>query len=538
MAHAIIHDPSRLRVSLVPTSGGEQRRCSTRLVANTRRDAVQEFVVQQQVSMVCLQETKLTMICTQDLTNMLGSSFDYSLLPAVGLSGGILLAWRNDIWAVSHITSVARHEQCWWLTTVYGPVVDSVRAEFLDELDFNMILRAEDKSNSRVNRRVMSWFRRFLDDLSLSELHLNGRLFTWSNERDHPTLEWIDRAFLRALSDCSDHSPLLLKLCVVPGSERRFRFESIWTKFPSFSDVVKEAWNVTCPGVDPCRLLDVKLRSTAKALKAWSSKFVGSFDTAQELRSSSVEEIALRRQLKVNIARQRSRVLFLEGGDANIEFFHLQACHRSRMNFIQEIKVQGTEIVLEDAKAAAFYQFFQDMFGQSGMRSHSLQFDRLGLNMASLEGLDHCFTEEEVWSVVHELPNEKAPGPDGFTGLFFKSTWSLIKEDIMRVFNAFWSLDTRSLFLLNDAYLILLRKKPDAVEIRFQTDQLDPQLAPKLKDLISCNQSTFIKSRCIHDNFHAVQLTCKLLHRKKIPMVHLKVDLARAFNSVICSATR
>jgi hypothetical protein len=30
----------------------------------------------------------------------------------------------------------------------------------------------------------------------VKELHLSGCLFTWSNERAHPTLERIDRAFI------------------------------------------------------------------------------------------------------------------------------------------------------------------------------------------------------------------------------------------------------------------------------------------------------------------------------------------------------
>jgi hypothetical protein len=32
--------------------------------------------------------------------------------------------------------------------------------------------------------------------LEPDELHLQGRLFTWSNERSHPTLERIDRMFV------------------------------------------------------------------------------------------------------------------------------------------------------------------------------------------------------------------------------------------------------------------------------------------------------------------------------------------------------
>lgn len=62
--------------------------------------------------------------------------------------------------------------------------------------DFNMIYRAEDKNNRRLNRRSMRRFARLLNDLLLSELFLHGRLFPWSSEHEHPTLEWIDRVFV------------------------------------------------------------------------------------------------------------------------------------------------------------------------------------------------------------------------------------------------------------------------------------------------------------------------------------------------------
>jgi hypothetical protein len=46
------------------------------------------------------------------------------------------------------------------------------------------------------------------------------------------------------------------------------------------------------------------------------------------------------------------------------------------------------------------------------------------------------------------------------------------------------------------------------------------------------NQSAFIKDRSISDNFRAVQLACRWLHSKKFASVLLKVDIAKAFDSV------
>jgi hypothetical protein len=48
--------------------------------------------------------------------------------------------------------------------------------------DFNLIYKAGDKNNQCLNRRLMGKFKRLLLDLELLELHLHGRLYTWSNE--------------------------------------------------------------------------------------------------------------------------------------------------------------------------------------------------------------------------------------------------------------------------------------------------------------------------------------------------------------------
>ena len=45
-------------------------------------------------------------------------------------------------------------------------------------------------------------------------------------------------------------------------------------------------------------------------------------------------------------------------------------------------------------------------------------------------------------------------------------------------------------------------------------------------------QSAFIKKRSIHDNFLYTQNLIKELHRAKIPSLVLKLDIAKAFDSV------
>lgn len=236
------------------------------LNARARRNSVREFVLQERVSILCLQETKMDVVTPTLVNEMLGPLFDYCFLPSVGLSGGIILAWRTDVWAFSEasaqqfsVTAKATLLNAaaapWWITVVYGPQDDDEKVQFLSSLiqvrascpeawllcgDFNMIYKEADKSNGRLDRRGMRRFRAFINRVAIDELHLEGRRFTWSNWRDNPTLERLDRVFaspdwiaqhpnhlLKALSsDCSDHCPLLLQTNILLWAKGRFRFES------------------------------------------------------------------------------------------------------------------------------------------------------------------------------------------------------------------------------------------------------------------------------------------------------------------------
>ena len=191
------------------------------LNGRARRNVVRDLVTQERVSLVCLHETKLSVICNSLANEILGSMFDYDYMSSANVAGGVLFGWQRDQWVVSQVdkrrfflsakvANTATPQDCWWLTVVYGPQADQEKVEFLDEFrqfrmtadgpwvlcgDFNMIYRTEVKSNDCLDRRCMRRFRAFIDAVELEELHLVGRRFTWSSERDQPTLEWLDRVF-------------------------------------------------------------------------------------------------------------------------------------------------------------------------------------------------------------------------------------------------------------------------------------------------------------------------------------------------------
>lgn len=114
-----------------------------------------------------------------------------------------------------------------------------VQNKWLITGDFNLIARADEKSNNNLNIRMMGRFRCVLEDLELREFQLVGRRFTWASECQNNTSSKLDRVLMTkdwelhfpqyqlvpASTGISDHCPLLLKKMTVKKF-RGFRFET------------------------------------------------------------------------------------------------------------------------------------------------------------------------------------------------------------------------------------------------------------------------------------------------------------------------
>jgi hypothetical protein len=191
------------------------------------------------------------------------------------------------------------------------------------------------------------------------------------------------------------------------------------------------------------------------------------------------------------------------------------------------------------------FQHFDTIFGTVENRSHGLDFSQLGIPEDAFTGHDHCFSEVEIWTVIKEMKPDKAPGPDGFTAHFYQSAWPVIKHDVLNTFAALWSMDCRSLYLVNQAYLVLLKKKHDAREVKdyrpislihsfskLATKVLAQRLASHMDSLVQPNQCAFIRGQSLHDNFRVVQFSAKLLHVRRHSSILLKIDIVKAFDTV------
>ncbi|XP_073357964.1 uncharacterized protein [Aegilops tauschii subsp. strangulata] len=151
---------------------------------------------------------------------------------------------------------------------------------------------------------------------------------------------------------------------------------------------------------------------------------------------------------------------------------------------------------------------------------------------------------EEIDSVIKEMSADRAPGPDGFSALFLKACWPIIKDDFYTLCSQFHAGDL-NLQSINDGLITLIPKvgSPSTVNdyhpitllnccLKLITKLLANRLQKVILRIIHRNQYGFIHGRTIQDclawTFQYIH-QCQTSRRKT---VLLKLDFAKAFDTI------
>jgi hypothetical protein len=184
-------------------------------------------------------------------------------------------------------------------------------------------------------------------------------------------------------------------------------------------------------GSCPFSTLNLKLGAVTKGLQAWSNRKVGHAQSqlamaqeilhrreiAQDSWSLSQEELGLKSvlkkcslmlsSLKRTIAHLRSRISSLKEGDANTKFFHMQARHQKRKNFIVRLESKEGIYTNHEDKTKVIDDFYENLLGTSYNGKHSIDLQALGVPSHNLAALDSPFSEKEVWETLKQMPSDK-----------------------------------------------------------------------------------------------------------------------------------
>lgn len=135
--------------------------------------------------------------------------------------------------------------------------------------------------------------------------------------------------------------------------------------------------------------------------------------------------------------KQRNTVNRIKYGDECTKYFHSMATVSYRSNLIAQVQDDyGVFLVQHEDKANHLWWSFKNRMGISNNVSMEFDLSSLVSMMPEVVMTDLVapFRISEIDNIVKMMPTDKAPGPDGFNGVFIKKCWPHHKRRCLQAF--------------------------------------------------------------------------------------------------------
>ncbi|XP_026378634.1 uncharacterized protein LOC113273080 [Papaver somniferum] len=455
--------------------------------------------------------------------------------------------------------------------------------------DFNYVLHNEEKRGGREPRTsVINEFADWMDDNDLFEADSLGSKFTWANGQSgvRRILCKLDRALIneawlnkfenwrcKALPrEVSDHSAIIgFPITFLRPKRAPFRFQKMWFVHNDFMRLVKENWNAPVLG-SPAFIFPFKLKRLKIGLKEWNMRVFGNVH-ARFKQAKLTLEVALRisdedpedvsklnaakdasiilqdiRAQQAIMLKQKTRSKWLLEGASNTSFFHANTKTRRSNNMISEL-VDGNGNVLTDFEQIRDHvvSFYEAKFNGSDLTIEEdlFEYEHNIISVEDSQRMDAIPTLDEFKEAVFNLGADSAPGPDGFSGCFYRHCWEIIQQDLYNATIYCWTVKVIPQGT-NSSLLILIAKVKGANTLnnfrpiglsnfffKIFTKILATRLGSVLDNLVSEEQVALMKGRNIHENISvASEMVNDIKTKRKDGNVGLKLDITQAFDTV------
>ncbi|GJY93983.1 RNA-directed DNA polymerase, eukaryota, reverse transcriptase zinc-binding domain protein [Tanacetum coccineum] len=338
--------------------------------------------------------------------------------------------------------------------------------------DFNVALNMEDKHAGYSSMdSAMCDFKDCVKDIEVFDVNSFGLHYTWNQKPKGMggILKKLDRImcntdFVDVFPGAhaifqpyriSDHSPSVLKIPTLSAAKPKpFKFFNFLAHKENFVEMVSTNWNMNVEGHAMYQVVQ-KMKALKKSCRKLLHDQGNLHDRVNQLRTE-LDEVQkaldldpsnsmLRDEEAVYVQafnnakideerflKQKAKIEWLAVGDSNSAYFHKSIKSRMQRSRINVITTLENVEVIGDAVPNVFVSHYEAFLG-TDMVCDVLDSEGLFNNKvsdSSNEKMTRPVTDEEIKRAMFDIGNDKSPGLDGFTSVFFKRSWNVVGQDV------------------------------------------------------------------------------------------------------------
>jgi hypothetical protein len=254
--------------------------------------------------------------------------------------------------------------------------------------------------------------------------------------------------------------------------------------------------------------------------------------------------------MEEQMLRQKAKIDWLKLGDGNNRYFHVSIKAKQRQCEFRSIyREDGTMVTTHE-------DIEQEVLGLYGKLMGKADTNLMGIDIVAMragpqftgdqrEMLVSPIQEDEIYTALKSIGDLKAPGLDGYGAMFFKSSWNIVKYDVVAAVREFF-VEEKIYHAINSTLVTLIPKHAAAKTIKeyrpisccttifkIISKVLTLRLSKVLSSVINLSQAAFVPGQHIHDHILlAYELIRGYSRKGGTPKCMMQLDLQKAYDTV------
>ena len=240
----------------------------------------------------------------------------------------------------------------------------------------------------------------------------------------------------------------------------------------------------------------------------------------------------------------RSKARLIEESEQNLKYFSKLECQNFNTKHIRSLIKDGKTITDPNEILREEESFYKTLYTEPHNNNVENSFfnDEIipQLSPESRNKCDLILTEGDLAKALRDLPNNKTPGSDGISTEFYKFFWPDVKDIVTDSIH--YALDNKQLSIDQKRGILTLIPKKDKdlrhlknwrplsllnTDYKILTKALASRLQDVIPEIVSPNQTGYIKGRYIGENIRTIYDIIEYTSLKNIPGMIVMLDFEK-----------